>query len=152
MFENFEKIKKQLSELAEVVNSFKSESVQLKIIELIFGYVPEAEEEATEVNKPDRKKRTRHQKAAPKSAEPLKSAPQKKTSGGTGAVATLIKLLEGDFFKQPRTINDIIEHCKHKKALHFKANEFSGRLARLIRDGKINRTKNKDNQYEYKKP
>lgn len=41
MIKNFEIVKKQLSELAGIVNSFKSEAVQLRIVELIFGIMPE---------------------------------------------------------------------------------------------------------------
>jgi len=33
MIKNFEEIKKQLNELSTVINSFKSEAVQLRIIE-----------------------------------------------------------------------------------------------------------------------
>jgi hypothetical protein len=36
MLKDLEQLKKQLAELAEVINSFKSEAVQLKIIEFIF--------------------------------------------------------------------------------------------------------------------
>lgn len=153
MIENFEKMKKQVSELAGVINSFKSEAVQLKIIELILGDVTEvAEEEATGGKKSKRKKAARRQKYTKKKADGSKPSPKKKVSGGTGSFATLTQLLEGDFFKQPRTINDIIEHCKLNLARSFKANEFSGTLARMTREGKLTRKKNKDKQYEYKKP
>ena len=43
MIKNFETVKEQLGELAGVVNSFKSEAVQLRIVELIFGMSPEEE-------------------------------------------------------------------------------------------------------------
>jgi hypothetical protein len=33
---NFDQIKDQLKELAEIVNGFKSEAVQLRIVELVF--------------------------------------------------------------------------------------------------------------------
>ena len=63
MLENFVKMKNQLSELAGVVNAFKSEAVQLKIIELILGDVTEVpEEETTGGKKPKRKKTIRRQK------------------------------------------------------------------------------------------
>jgi hypothetical protein len=153
MIENFEKMKKQLSELAAVINSFKSEAVQVKIIELILGDVTEVpEEETTGGKKFEQKKTVRRQKSTQKKADGSQSSPKKKASEGAGAVATLRQLLGGDFFKQPRTIGDIIEHCKHKLARNFKANEFSGQLARMIRENKLTRNKNKDKQYEYKKP
>jgi len=151
MIENFEKMKKQLSELAGVINSFKSEAVQLRIIELILGDVTEAEE-TTDGKKPKRKKVTRHQKSTEKKADRTQAATKKRQVAGGGAVATLTQLFESDFFKQPRTINNIIEHCKHNLARTFKANEFSGKLGRMVRGKQLSRRKNKDKQYEYKKP
>lgn len=35
--QNFEEVKKQLAELSEVVNKFKSEAVQLRIVDLVFA-------------------------------------------------------------------------------------------------------------------
>src|SRR6266508_7025079 len=75
-----------------------------------------------------------------------------KAPGGTGAVATLSQLASGTFFDKPRTIKDLIDHCKHNLARTFKANEFSGKLGRMVRNGELTRKKNADKQYEYKKP
>lgn len=36
MIKNFEELKKQLAELADVLNTFKSEAVQVRLLELIF--------------------------------------------------------------------------------------------------------------------
>ena len=36
MIQDFEEVKKQLAELSDVLNKFKSEQVQLKIVELVF--------------------------------------------------------------------------------------------------------------------
>jgi len=53
MIKNFGKIKEQLIELSEVINSFKSEQVQLRIVELMLGSdeasAPEATPEAVEM-------------------------------------------------------------------------------------------------------
>ncbi|MBI3934758.1 MAG: hypothetical protein HY316_08690 [Acidobacteria bacterium] len=145
-------MKKQLSELATVLNAFKSEAVQLRIIELVLG------SKSMELiagqqggGKPSRKVRARR---APKTkgADGVAPSKRKKASSGSGANAILTQLLSGNFFDKPRTINDIIEHCKHKLARTFKANEFSGKLGRMVRDDELTREKNADNQYEYKKP
>ena len=45
MIKNFEEIKTQLKDLSEIVNSFKSEAVQLKIVELVFGLDTEIKEQ-----------------------------------------------------------------------------------------------------------
>jgi hypothetical protein len=152
MIENFEAVKKQLSQLAGVINSFKSEAVQLKIIELIFGESGSFEEDTSDDEKPKGKRKVRRKTVTKKEQGGGRiSTSKKKTMGGTGAVATVTQLATGEFFKQPRTINDIIEHCKHNLARTFKANEFSGKLSRMVRNKELIRKKNKDGQYEYKK-
>jgi hypothetical protein len=86
-----------------------------------------------------------------KRIEGVSAGKPKNAPAGAGAVATLTQLLAGNFFDKPRTINDIIEHCKHNLARTFKPNEFSGKLARMVRNGALTRKKNADKQYEYKK-
>ncbi len=148
MIKNFEEIKDQLKDLSEVVNSFKSEAVQLRIVELVFGFEPDVEESDDDLPAP-KKRKVKKKKAVKKKdgSKPAKKSANKPS--GQGAVATLIKLVEEDFFKKPKSIGDIVEHCDHNLARKFKANEFSGKLGRLVREGDLTRTKNAENQYEY---
>ena len=37
MISNFNEVKMQLAELSEVINKFKSEAVQLRIVEIVLG-------------------------------------------------------------------------------------------------------------------
>jgi hypothetical protein len=152
MIENFANMKKQLSELASVLNEFKSETVQLRILELVLGKKPaEDVEHHEEVESPAGVASARRgTRAAKKNAIP--SGKRKKAPSGTGAPSTLTQLLSGTFFDKARTINDVIEHCKHNLARTFRANEFSGKLGRMVRNGELTRKKNADKQYEYKKP
>ena len=151
MLENFTGMKKELAELATVLNAFKSEAVQLRILEVLFG----AESESREVGlHTSEKARTQVRKT--KVAKREKKIPEGTTkkgrgTSGSGAVAALGQFVTGGFFSKPRTINDIIVDCKHNKARDYKANEFSGKLARLVRSGELSRKKNPDNQYEYTK-
>lgn len=145
MIKNFEEIKKQLSELSTVINSFKSEAVQLKIVDLIFGFEEEEVEQMPEETASKRK--VRKKKQTIKTGEELKK--KVKSAPGGGAVSLLLKLFEEDFFKKPRTIGDLVNHADVSYAKKFKANEFSGKLARMVRAGQLKRTKNKDGQYEY---
>ncbi len=148
MIKNFEDTKKQLKDLAEVVNAFKSEAVQLRVVELVFGLEEDTEEEPQVSPK---KRKAAKKKTAPKSSstsQAKKTNPGKK-AGGQGAVSTLSKLVEGNFFEKSKSIADIVQHCEHNLARKFKQNEFSGKLARLVRDGTLKRTKNAENQYEY---
>jgi len=152
MIRDFDQVRKQLTELAEVINSFKSEAVQLRIVELVLGTPPKmAPPERTEDEpKKNDKPKPRKRKAKSTSEEP--ASEKRKASSGTGAVAILTQLATTDYFDKPKTINDILEHCKHNLARTFKANEFSGKLARMVRAKELKREKNADNQYEYKKP
>jgi len=152
MIEDFEKVKAQLTELARVVNLFKSEAVQLRVVELVFGGLLESEQGNPPKSESPQRKKTARKRKKPATAEgPAKPKAKKKVASGSGAVATLTQLAEGDFFNTTRTIGDIIEHCRHNLARTFKANEFSGKLGRMVRNGELTRKKNADNQYEYKK-
>ena len=144
---NFGDVKEQLQGLSEVVNSFKSEAVQLKIVEFILGL--ESEDEQKIINSSPKRKTTRRKTAK----KPTDETSQKRTGKkpfGQGGPATLDKLIEEGFFSEPKSIGDIVKHCEHNMARKFKANEFSGKLARLVRHGTLVRNKNSDNQYEYK--
>jgi hypothetical protein len=152
MIEKIDSIKKQLGELATVLNAFKSEAVQLRVLDYVLDQSPlggtDNEPRRTRTSTKPPARRT----ASPRTAEGATSAKRKKAPTGTGAPATLTQLLAGTFFDKPRTINDIVEHCRHNLARTFKANEFSGKLGRMVRDGELTRKKNADKQYEYKKP
>jgi hypothetical protein len=152
MMERFDAMKKQLSELATVLNEFKSEAVQLRVLELVFG---ERSTEGAPSHKGDEKTPARfgaQTTSRAKKKDAVATGKRKKAPAGTGAPATLTQLLSGNFFDEARTINDIIEHCKNNLARTFKANEFSGKLGRMVRSDELTRKKNADNQYEYKKP
>ncbi len=151
MLKNFEAIKAQLAELADVINKFKSEAVQLRIVELVLQgkNVETGGESSNEVATTKKGKKKR--KPASSSTNTA-DGKKKKASGGTGAIATLVKVYGEGFFSKPRTISDILAHCETNLARRIKANEISGKLGRMVRTGELKRTKNTDNQYEYTRP
>jgi hypothetical protein len=152
MLQKLDSIKKQLSELATVLNAFKSEAVQLRILDFVLGEKSSKEsDEKLASTHTSLKTRTRSI-ATPRKEKSTTSATRKKAIVGTGASATLNQLLAGTFFDKSRTINDIINHCKNKMARKFKANDFSSKLGHMVRNDELSREKNADNQYEYKKP
>lgn len=152
MMETFEGMRKQLSELASVLNEFKSEAVQLRILDLVLAGEPtDGAEDQPAPRKTARRVQMRGT-TKPQNASSARPGKRKKAPSGTGSPSTLTQLLSGTFFDKARTINDIIEHCKHNLARTFKANEFSGKLGRMVRNNELTRKKNTDNQYEYKKP
>ena len=154
MIENFDIIKEQLRELASVINTFKSEAVQLRLIELVFQAAEGGSRDESggsgggtpDVGKP--RKRKAQAKAAPGAKKEGAAA---KSRGGRrpGGMATLTRLHEEGFFNRPKTIKQLVEHCDHNLALKYKQSDFSGALARLTREGQLKRTKNADKQYEY---
>ena len=150
MIKNFEEIKSQLKDLSGIINGFKSEAVQLRIVELVFGLEPEDDSPAEETNviTPKRSKSTKR-KPSKKAVVKTKSKKSGAKPSGQGSVATLLKLIDEGFFSKPKSIGDIVEHCDHNLARKFKPNEFSGKLGRLVRDGTLKRSKNAENQYEY---
>ena len=150
MIKNFDELKKQLRDLTSIINGFKSEAVQLRIMELIFRG-PEDREDEGDVDVPKNRKREPKVKKAVsprKTATPEgKKKPARSTKSGPATV--LSQLIEEGFFKANRTLNAIIDYSGKKKARKFKANELSGPLARFVRDHRLDRDKNKDGQYEY---
>lgn len=152
MISNFEQIKAQLAELANVINAFKSEAVQLRIVELIFQNVPTP---STQGEAPE-KQRTRRRRAAKRTKTTVVGAEgepptkgKKARTGKAGPAAVLNELIGENYFSTKKTLGDIINHCSAKKARNFKPNELSTPLARFVRDNRLKRDKNKDGQFEY---
>lgn len=153
MFENFEKTKEQLAELAEVINRFKSEAVQLRLLEILLGKAPSAApaaQDEEEIATPRRRAR-RKTKSRTETAEDGETKQKRSSSSGTGAVATLVKTYQEGFFSQPRTIGEICTHCETNHARRIKPNEISGKLGRMVRERQLSRTKNSESQYVYTK-
>jgi hypothetical protein len=154
MLKDLEAIKSQLAELADIINKFKSEAVQLRIVDLVLmgqSPSPERDESDSTDRRPSGRRRNRGAKRT-RTQVADNGSPKKKAAGGDGAVATLVKAYQEGFFKSPRTINDILEHFETNFARRIKANEISGKLARMVRSGDLKRAKNADGQYEYTNP
>ncbi|NUM43034.1 MAG: hypothetical protein HUU45_15570 [Leptospiraceae bacterium] len=149
MLKDFESLKRQLTELAGVINTFKSEAVQIKIIDLLFQNDPilfsqkSHEAELLPDGKRSRQVEKRNQKNGKKVRETKKS-----NRSRPGPSTILNRLLEQGFFKKKKTLGDIIDYCSSKMAYKYKPNELSGSLARFARN-KLDREKNADRQYEY---
>jgi hypothetical protein len=150
MIRNFDEVKKQLSDLAGIINSFKSEAVQLRIVDLIFQGVRldrpvEAKETDVRVSAP-RRVRTSTARGKKRAG----NSDKKKGPTGRGGPASLLsELINEGYFKEKRVLKEIIDYCANKKARTLKANELSGPLGRFVRDHRLDRDPNKDGQYEY---
>ncbi|SDD68459.1 hypothetical protein SAMN05216464_102273 [Mucilaginibacter pineti] len=142
MSKHIEKLKKQLVEVAEVVNSFQSEAVQVKIIERLLDVMIESEKgdaEGSELfSKKGRKVRS--------DDDNLSAAGRKKP----GATKILNQLLSTDFFDVTRSISSIANYCKDQFDSDFKTSELSGILLKLANENKLRRERsNENNRFEY---
>jgi hypothetical protein len=150
MFKDLDALKAQLKELAEVVNAFKSEAVQLRVIELIFS-ASGGQEEPSETHTASNDAASRRpRRRAPKPTS-IKGSEERKAArrGGRGAKATLARALSEGYFKKAHTLGELVQHVETNMASKFKQSDFSGSLARYVRDGKLKRSKNSEGQYEY---
>ena len=146
MSKHIEKLKKQLMEISEVVNSFRSEAVQVRIIDRLLDAIIESEKgdiEGTDAfNKKGRK---------PKSGEDdesFSSTGRKKP----GATKILNQLLSTEFFNIRHSISDIADYCKEHYDSDFKTSELSGILLKLAKENKLRRERSNDNnRFEYVK-
>jgi hypothetical protein len=143
MSKHIEKLKKQLLEISEVVNSFRSEAVQVKIIDRLLDAIIESEKGDIEgidaFNKRGRK---------PKSGDDDEnfSTGRKKP----GATKILNQLLSTDFFNARHSISEIAEYCKEHYDSDFKTSELSGILLKLAKENKLRRERSNDNnRFEY---
>jgi len=143
MSKHIEKLKKQLIEISEIVNSFKSEAVQVKIIDKLLDAMSE-----TEMREGDAEllnKRT-SKSVVNRNSYPLSG--RKKP----GATKVLNQLLSTNFFDTPQSISSIADFCKNKFDSDFKTSELSGVLLKLAKESKLRRERNNDsNRFEYVK-
>lgn len=146
MSKHIEKLKKQLLEISEVVNSFRSEAVQVKIIDRLLDAIMEPEKgdvEGTDAYG----KRGRKPKSGDDD-ENFSSSGRKKP----GATKILNQLLSTDFFDIRHSISEIAEYCKEHYDSDFKTSELSGILLKLAKENKLRRERSNDNnRFEYVK-
>jgi hypothetical protein len=148
-------LQSRLKSFADTVNAFKSEAVQLRVIDALMAQLGPAARPPGSESASRRVRRTARK--SPKSGPSLDASPKasasrpRKTPSGPGAFAGISQLLDSGFFSSGKTIGDIVAHCKAAKGHHYKANECSPALLRLLRDEKLTREKNDAGQYEYTK-
>lgn len=145
MSKHIEKLKKQLLEISEVVNSFKSEAVQVRIIDRLLDAIVESEK--GEVEGADVfSKKGRKAKSGDEDENASSSQGRKKP----GATKILNQLLSTDFFNVRHSISSIADYCKDNFDSDFKTSELSGILLKLAKENKLRRERSNDNnRFEY---
>ena len=142
MSKHIEKLKKQLVEVAEVVNSFQSEAVQVRIIDRLLDVMIEGEKADAEGSEIFSKKGRRMRSEDENFATPGRKKP--------GATKILNQLLSTDFFDTQRSISSIASYCKDQFDSDFKTSELSGILLKLANENKLRRERsNENNRFEY---
>jgi hypothetical protein len=146
MSKHIKKLKKQLVEISEVVNSFKSEAVQVKIIERLLDVIIEGEKGENEGAELLSKKGGKY-KLEPEHENGFAQGMGRKKPGAT---KILNQLLSTDFFHVPRSISSIATYCKDNFDSDFKTSELSGILLKLANEHKLRRERSNDNnRFEY---
>jgi len=144
MSKHIEKLKKQLLEVSEVVNSFRSEAVQVKIIDRLLDVMMESEKGDVEGADAFNKKGRRAKQG--EDDENISSSGRKKP----GATKILNQLLSTDFFNSRHSISEIADYCKENYDSEFKTSELSGILLKLSKENKLRRERSNDNnRFEY---
>jgi hypothetical protein len=144
MSKHIEKLKKQLMEISEVVNSFNSEAVQVKVVDRLLDAMIELEKtdgDSVEVFS----KRGYKQRGADEGNYSSARGAKK-----PGATKILNQLLSTDFFDTARSISSIANYCKDNFDSEFKTSELSGILLKLANENKLRRERsNENNRFEY---
>jgi hypothetical protein len=144
MSKHIEKLKKQLVEISEVVNSFRSEAVQVRIIDRLLDAIIESDKGDIEGGDAFNKK---GRKARSGDDDENSSATGRKKPGAT---KILNQLLSTDFFNTRHSISEIAEYCKEHYDSDFKTSELSGILLKLAKENKLKRERSNDNnRFEY---
>ncbi len=144
MSKHIEKLKKQLVEVAEVVNSFTSEAVQVKVIDRLLDAIMEPERAETDGS--ESYKRSEKQKITENEGHPARNSKK------PGATKVLNKLLATAFFDDPHSISEISAYCKENNNSEFKTSELSGILLKLANEHKLKRQRSEENnRFEYVK-
>jgi hypothetical protein len=143
MSKHIEKLKKQLIEISEVVNSFRSEAVQVRVVDRLLDAMLEVEK--GENDGIDLSKRSYKQKS-----DNEEGAPSSRGGKKPGATKVLNQLLSTDFFDTTRSISSIATYCKENFDSDFKTSELSGILLKLANENKLRRERsNENNRFEY---
>ncbi len=100
-------------------------------------------------NIPAKKPRKNKKKASPSKAPSASPKSNRKSGNRPGPKQFLERLIADRYFDTKREISSIISHIQDTHAHTYKATDLSPTLIRLLREGKLERTKNEQGRYEY---
>jgi hypothetical protein len=150
MIQNFDQIREQLEKLAPTINAYKSEAVQLRIVELVFSQRP-----VTPVVSNPSSKVTVPEDPPPAPGVEKQRKPRKvvaKKAGRPGPGAMVDTLIAEGFFKAAKGVAEVVKHCRESKVEVYSNTEISVSLSRAVKAGKLKREKTADEQFTYSAP
>jgi len=116
MSKQTEKLKKQLIEISEVVNLFKSEAVQVKVVDKLLDFIIESDK--ADLDFSDISKKPAKQKNSENNYEHIS---MRKKPGATKVLNQVLN--NTDFFETHRSIASIADYCKVNYDSDFKTSE-----------------------------
>lgn len=147
MIKDFDFLKQQVRELAGVLNEFKSEAVQLRVVELLFQRM-EIESEGDRIEKQKKEVETKAKPEVKQKAKVMR--PKRIPKGGRpGPIVIVKQLIEEGFFKTPKVVQDVVTHCQSEGGRNYKSSALSIGLLRAARSKALQRRKNAEGQFEY---
>lgn len=151
---NFDtKLKNQLLDLAETLNAFKSEAVQLKIAErLLDVFFTDEQGPGDEDQEHQEASFTSRRAKRINTNGRMQEGTNMRERKSTGATKAMYRLLQSDFFNQPKSIAAIADRYNEEFNENFKTSEISGILLKSVKENLLKREKNQENKrYEYVK-
>lgn len=140
MDRQLDKLIKQLQDISEIVSSFNSEAVQLRVVDWIFPFL-EAGGKRNGVS---------HEMASSGSSEKEVATTSKEKK--PRLKQTLIELIQNSFFDDEKSIGQIVRRL-NEPGYDYQATQVSGILLGLIKDEKLERFQSSiNNRYVYLKP
>lgn len=143
--DDLNQLQKKIRALAGTVNVFKSEAVQLRVMNLLLAEIGIEGAGAREAAPRVAAKRGQAPAAVPKAAKKA----GRKAAAAPGAYAMISNLFDRGYFKSGRTLSAVVDRLRTSTGREYKANECSPALLRFFRDRKLKRKKNVKGQYEY---
>ncbi|MGA9836172.1 MAG: hypothetical protein WBQ26_02520 [Gemmatimonadaceae bacterium] len=71
------------------------------------------------------------------------------SAGRPGPKVVLELLLSEGFFSAARTMTDILTHLREEKTYNYKTSDMTATLQRLVRQNRLSRSRNAENQFQY---
>lgn len=85
-------------------------------------------------------------------ASPAERTRARKATGRPGPKAMMETLIADGYFNEPRLLGEILTHVEQKRGFKYTAQDVAAALARLLRAQELDRDRDANGQYSYRKP